>query len=135
MSEKRYTPDPITELKENEIFVFGANYQGIHGAGAAKAAADFYGAKYGVGKGFTGRCYAFPTVVFPGAVHKLSTASLHEEMKDFLKCVEQNPDLTFMLTKVGCGLAGVKVEEMKEVFKAHYNPELHTNLVYPIEFE
>lgn len=134
MFTKKYTPENITQLEEYEVFCFGSNYQGNHGGGAAKAAFDLFGAEYGIGKGLTGQCYAFPTVVFPGVEHRLSNASLHREMIDFLKCVKKKPEYTFYLTKVGCGLAGITIDEMKGIFLAHYNPEDYPNLIYPIEF-
>lgn len=59
---KRITPTMVTELKEDEIFVFGSNLHGLHGGGAARYAFDHFGAEYGVGVGFTGQCYAIPTM-------------------------------------------------------------------------
>ena len=59
---KRYTPEIISELKENEIFVFGSNLAGLHGGGAARAAFNKFGAVWGQGVGFQGQSYAIPTM-------------------------------------------------------------------------
>jgi hypothetical protein len=97
------------------IFVFGSNLAGRHGAGAAKAAARYYGAQYGVGKGRTGRAYALPT-----KDEELNTLS-HEIIQDFvdrfINYVEINSHLKFWMTRVGCGLAGYKDEDIAPLFQ------------------
>lgn len=60
--DREYTPEFITELKTNEIFVFGSNIRGFHGGGAARIANKKFGAEWGVGEGLTGKCYALPTM-------------------------------------------------------------------------
>lgn len=45
--EKRYTPERITELKPNEVFVFGSNLAGAHAGGAARIAMERFGAVWG----------------------------------------------------------------------------------------
>lgn len=60
--DREYTPEFITELKTNEIFVFGSNIRGFHGGGAARIANKKFGAEWGVGEGLTGQCYALPTM-------------------------------------------------------------------------
>ncbi len=62
MEQTRITPDRITSLKDNEIFVFGSNKEGMHGGGAARIAYEDFGAEWGVGIGMTGQCYAIPTM-------------------------------------------------------------------------
>lgn len=119
--EKRTTPEEIKRLAPNEIFVFGSNTQGIHGRGAALTAKMRFGAEQYVGEGLTGRCYAFPTMdVAPTARFKLvqrSEGGLLYSVALFYDCVLQNPDTVFLLTKVGCGLAGFGEEFMKRYFK------------------
>ena len=56
------TPDRISELKENEIFVFGSNLAGAHGDGAARLAYNRFGAVWGEGVGLHGKTYAIPTM-------------------------------------------------------------------------
>jgi len=118
----------ITKLKENEIFVFGSNLAGSHGGGAAKYAKDNFGAEEGVGEGFTGKCYAFPTLgthleMRKDSELKISVAKLY-------KACEVNSDKTFLLTAVGTGIAGYPVEYMKHLFD---NPP--ANLTLPDEFK
>lgn len=118
------TPDNITELKPNEIFVFGSNTAGRHGAGAAKVAHDKFGAEYGVGEGLTGQSYALPTL--NGALEKRALVEISRSALKFKRFAEANPHLTFYLTKVGCGLAGFDEEEMKQMF--YYLP---VNVIVP----
>ncbi len=104
----------IKELKPNQIFVFGSNLAGRHGRGAALQANREFGAVYGIGEGLTGRCYALPTLDF--YLKKRSGVELAESARRFLKCAREMPDTEFLLTKVGCGLAGYSEEMMKEMF-------------------
>ena len=110
----RTTPEYITELAENERFVFGANLTGRHGRGAARQAMDQFGAQYGVGEGLTGQCYAFPTL--DAYFRKLPLDTLREGVSNLIETAEANPHLTFLVTKVGCGLAGFSEGTMIDVF-------------------
>lgn len=87
------------------IFVFGSNLQGRHGKGAAKFAVDNYGAVYGEGRGLQGNSYALPTKETP--YKTLTHTEIRENIKEFLSFAEERKDLTFLLTPVGCGFAGV----------------------------
>jgi hypothetical protein len=90
----------------NTIFVFGSNLAGRHGKGAAVHAKKYYGAEYGVGEGLTGRSYALPT-----KDENLNVRSLQEiknSIQTFSNFARENPQYTFELTPVGCGLAGYK---------------------------
>jgi len=71
MYNREYTPDRITELKLNELFVFGSNLAGAHGGGAARLAYERFGAVWGQGVGLQGRCYAIPTM--QGGVETIRT--------------------------------------------------------------
>lgn len=100
----------------DEIFVFGSNEAGRHGAGAARYAALNHGAQYGVGFGPTGRSFAIPTKDF--AINTLSLESVKFYVDIFLLYAKENPHLTFRLTPIGCGLAGFTVEEIVPLFDA-----------------
>ena len=104
----------ITELKPNEIFVFGSNLAGRHGAGAARQAREQFGAPMGVGEGLTGRSYAFPTL--DENLNRRSMKDLRESRARLYFTCEENPELTFLLTKVGCGLAGYPEADMRALF-------------------
>ena len=105
----RVASDRITELDENEIFVFGSNIQGMHGGGAAWIASQKFGAEWGVGEGFTGRTYALPTM--EGEV------SMRHAVDHFTDCARQHPELTFLVTAVGCGIAGYTPQQVAPLFK------------------
>ena len=106
---RRVASDRISALEDGEIFVFGSNIQGMHGGGAAWYAHRNYGAEWGVGEGLTGRSYALPTM--EGA------ASLKKAADNFTGCARQHPELTFLLTAVGCGIAGYTPQEVAPLFK------------------
>ena len=107
---KRLAPDNITELSECEIFVFGSNLEGQHMGGAARYAYDHFGAEWGNGVGPQGRCYAIPTMHGP-----LSTIKPYVD--DFIEYARQHPMNRFLLTRIGCGIAGFKDKDMAPLFK------------------
>lgn len=97
-----------------EIFTFGSNLAGRHGAGAALHARKHHGAVYGVGVGRTGDAYAIPTKGY-----QLQTLPLHtilSYVKGFLAYARSNPQLRFNVTRIGCGLAGYKDEDIGPLF-------------------
>jgi len=101
-------------LNPYTCFVFGSNLAGRHGAGAAKVAHQKYGAKYGIGVGFYGNSFAIPTKDL-----KLSTLNLEQIesfVNEFLK-FSFNRNLDFFVTRIGCGLAGYKDEQIAPLFK------------------
>lgn len=106
---RRIASDRIATLGENEIFVFGSNIQGSHGGGAAWFAYKKLGAEWGVGEGLTGRCYALPTME--------GEAALKVAVDHFIACAKQHPELTFLVTAVGCGIAGYTPNEVAPLFK------------------
>lgn len=106
---RRVASDRITELGANEIFVFGSNIQGAHGGGAAWFAHKRFGAEWGVGEGLTGRTYALPTME--------GEMSLKHAVDHFVDCAKQHPELTFLVTAVGCGIAGYTAAEVAPLFK------------------
>ena len=111
LSERRYTPENISSLAENEIFVFGSNLQGSHGGGAAAAAVRYFGAVWGQGVGMQGQCYAIPTM--HGGVD-----AIRPYVDEFIDYAIQHPELTFLVTRIGCGIAGFKDEQMAPLFAA-----------------
>ena len=94
-----YTPDRITELGENEIFVFGSNLAGAHGGGAALLAYRKFGAIWGQGVGLQGQSYGIPTM--QGGVETIAPY-----VDEFIEFAKAHPELTFFVTKIGCGIAG-----------------------------
>lgn len=111
----KITPRWVTDLEPNQIFVFGSNLSGIHGAGAAKLAMK-WGAEYGVGEGLRGQTYALPTVQEQVA-GPLTIKQIEAHVNRFLDVVEANPDLEFLLTEVGCGLCGYTPEDIAPLFE------------------
>ena len=106
---RRVASDSITQLGDNEIFVFGSNIQGMHGGGAAWYANKHFGAEWGVGEGLTGSTYALPTME--------EKSSLQHAVKNFIACARQHPELTFLVTAVGCGIAGYTAAEVAPLFR------------------
>ena len=106
---RRVAADRIAELGAGEVFVFGSNIQGAHGGGAAWFAHKHFGAEWGVGEGLTGRTYALPTME--------GKDSMKAAVDRFVACARQHPELTFLVTAVGCGIAGYTPEEVAPLFK------------------
>ena len=106
---RRVTPDFITKLKEGEIFVFGSNKEGMHGGGAARIAYKEFGARWGEGVGMTGRCYAIPTM-------DGSLDIIRKHVDDFTEYAAAHPALTFLVTRIGCGIAGWRDSEIAPLF-------------------
>ncbi len=111
MKTYHISPDRITELRSDEIFVFGSNAQGLHGGGAAHDAHRLFGAVWGEGIGRTGQCYAIPTM--DGSV-----AAIQLYVDDFIRYAAEHPELTFLVTEIGCGIAGYTPEQIAPLFTA-----------------
>lgn len=99
----------------NEVFVFGSNLAGHHGAGAAKYARDHLGAEYGVGVGMTGRCYAIPTKDF--TITTMSLGDIERYVHKFVEFTNNYPNVNFFITAIGTGLAGYKHKHIAPMFK------------------
>lgn len=110
MYDRRYTPERISELKSNEIFVFGSNLEGSHGGGAAKLAYKRFGAVWGEGVGLHGQSYAIPTM--QGGVD-----TIKPYVDAFIRFAKRNRHLAFLVTRIGCGIAGFRDEEIAPLFK------------------
>lgn len=105
-----YTPDYITELKTDEVFVFGSNLAGMHGGGAAYVAFRQFGAVMGCGVGLRGQSYAIPTM--QGGVE-----TIKPYVDDFIAFAKAHPELFFYVTRIGCGIAGFRDEEIAPLFR------------------
>lgn len=124
MLSNRCTPENITSLAPNEVFVFGSKPNGHHKSGAAKTAIEKYGAIEGKHKDFSGQSYAIP-------VHKEKTSKMDKAVKEFIAFAKTNPDKRFMVLLIGCGKAGMDVRFVAEMFSyaIHFN-----NIFLPREF-
>lgn len=108
--------ETITKLRENEIFVFGSNLSGRHGKGAAKQALS-WGARWGQASGLQGKTYGIPTK--DASIRRtLSVSEIKPFVDRFIEFAKENPHLTFLVTEIGCGLAGYKPKDIAPLFKA-----------------
>ena len=124
MSTQRITPNHISQLAANEIFVFGSNLQGHHYGGAARIANEKFGAIFGQGVGLQGQSYAIPTM--QGGVE-----TIRPYVDEFIEFAKQHPELTFLVTRIGCGIAGFKDSEIAPLFTAAVGME---NVALPQSF-
>lgn len=109
MNKKRISSNRITYLAPNEVFVFGSNLQGAHGGGAARMAYENFGAVWGKGVGMYGKTYAIPTM--QGGV-----GTIKPYVDDFLQFVSVHGELDFLVTEIGCGIAGFTPHEIAPLF-------------------
>lgn len=117
--DKQVSPDFISDLKANEVFVFGSNLDGAHGGGAAKIAREKFGAIWGQGVGLQGQSYGIPTM--HGGVEDIKPY-----VNEFIEFARSHPELTFLVTRVGCGIAGFHDSEMAPLFaQAVSIPNIH----------
>lgn len=107
--------DGFPKLLAGTIFVFGSNLAGRHGLGAAKTARQQYGAQYGVGVGRTGNAYAIPTK--GRNMEVLALFDIQRGCEQFVMYAKAHPELSFFLTRIGCGLAGYKDHQIAPFFK------------------
>ena len=110
----RITPEYISSLKPNEIFVFGSNLAGMHGGGAARTARLHFGAVLGNGDGPQGQSYAIPTM--QGGVE-----TIRPYVDKFIAYAKSHPEQTFLVTPIGCGIAGFTPEDIASLFKGAVN--------------
>lgn len=112
----RVTPEWIDDLQENQVFVFGSNLAGMHGGGAARVARLRFGAVMGKGVGIQGRSYAIPTM-------QGGTETIRPYVNDFIAYAKEHPELTFLVTPIGCGIAGFEPEDIAPLFEEASNVE------------
>ena len=120
----RITPEHIKSLKDNEIFVFGSNLAGAHGGGAAYLAYQRFGAVMGQGVGLQGQSYAIPTM-------QGGPDTILPYVEEFIRFADMHPELTFLVTKIGCGIAGFTPREIAPLFAGAVNVK---NIHLPKDF-
>lgn len=121
---RRIAPDRIAELRDDEIFVFGSNLAGMHAGGAARIACRCFGAVWGQGVGLQGQSYAIPTM--QGGV-----GTIRPYVDEFIDFARRHPHLKFLVTEIGCGIAGFTPEEIAPLFAAAVSVE---NIWLPARF-
>lgn len=114
MNPMNYTPENITELGPDEIFVFGSNLAGRHAGGAARVAMERFGAVWGRGVGIQGQSYAIPTT--QGGVD-----TIRPYVDQFIELAREWDQTTFYVTRIGCGIAGFTDEEIAPLFDRAYD--------------
>ena len=124
MTNQRITPNRITQLAANEVFVFGSNLQGHHYGGAARIAEEKFGAIFGQGVGLQGQSYAIPTM--QGGVE-----TIRPYVDEFIEFAKQHPELIFYVTRIGCGIAGFQDSEIAPLFRGAIGME---NVALPQSF-
>jgi hypothetical protein len=125
----KYTQENIQTLKPHQVIVFGANEKGVHGAGLAKLAFKKFGARYGVGRGLQGQSYALPTKDFE--IQTLPLYDIEQNIKEFLDFAKTKPELEFLCSKIGTGLAGYNTDQIGPLFGKF---EIPPNVILPFEF-
>ncbi|EJW93949.1 hypothetical protein EVA_17947 [gut metagenome] len=120
----QFTPQYIRELASDEIFVFGSNLAGMHGGGAARFAYEKFGAVWGEGVGLHGQTYAIPTM-------QGGTDTIRPYVDEFIAFAKNHPEYTFLVTPIGCGIAGFTEEEIAPLFQEAIQVE---NIVLPEGF-
>lgn len=109
MNKERIASEKIEQLKENEIFVFGSNLHGLHAGGAARIAYNKFGAIWGCGFGLQGKSFAIPTMFD-------EVRRIQPYIDEFIIFAEEHPEYKFLVTRIGCGIAGFKDEEIAPLF-------------------
>ena len=126
MNKKRISPNYITQLAPNEVFVFGSNLQGMHGGGAARLAYREFGAEWGQGVGLFGQSYAIPTML--GGVE-----TIKPYVDDFIEFAKKHSELDFLVTEIGCGIAGFTLQEIAPLFSRAITEDIQ-NIYLPESF-
>lgn len=124
MYSREFTPGRISELQNNEVFVFGSNLAGAHGGGAARAAYNKFGAVWGEGVGLFGRSYAIPTM--QGGVE-----TIKPYVDEFIRFAKEHCELKFLVTRIGCGIAGFGDSDIAPLFEEAIDVE---NIILPRSF-
>lgn len=112
--KNRITPNQINELEPNQVFVFGSNTKGYHGGGAAYFAHKNFGAEWGIAEGVSGKTYAIPTC--DTRIKKIDIEELSLSIDRFVGYACGNPEYIFLVTPIGCGIAGFTPDEIAPLF-------------------
>lgn len=121
--EHRVTPDRIDHLHNGQVFVFGSNSQGLHRGGAARVALTKFGATMGQGEGLQGQSYAIPTMD--------GLTALAANIRTFVLFAKEHPEMTFLVTRIGCGVAGYRASQVAPLFVGAVDVE---NIWLPMDF-
>lgn len=113
--ERRVTPEHITHLDPNQVFVFGSSARGAHGKGAALTAKRKFGARIGQGDGLQGHSYGISTK--DCNICTLPLDRIADKVARFIRFAAEHPELTFLVTPIGCGLAGYKPSQIAPMFR------------------
>ena len=124
MYDREFTSERISELRDNEIFVFGSNLAGMHGGGAALIAFQLFGAVWGQGTGLQGRSYGIPTM--HGGVDVIKPY-----VDEFIKFAAEHNEYKFLVTRIGCGIAGFRAEDIAPLFANAMDLQ---NVILPRDF-
>ena len=124
IDKTRITASLVTSLKPDEVFVFGSNLAGFHGGGAAAMALMYFGAVWGQGVGLHGQSYAIPTM--QGGVETIAPY-----VDEFIEYAKNHPEKRFLVTEIGCGIAGFAPEEIAPLFAKAADVE---NITLPQRF-
>ena len=122
--KERITPEFIQKLQPDEVFVFGSNLAGMHGGGAARIARMFFGAKMGQGVGLQGSSYAIPTM-------QGGTETIAPYVNEFIRFAKAHPEKRFLVTRIGCGIAGFEPEDIAPLFREAVSV---SNVTLPADF-
>jgi hypothetical protein len=125
MTTTRISPKWINSLQDGEIFVFGSNSGGYHGGGAA-ALAMKWGAIWGQGVGLQGQTYAIPTMFN-------TAAEIKPQVDEFLTFAKAHPELKFLVTEIGCGIAGFTPDDIAPLFQSAIDDNIE-NVYLPESF-
>ena len=123
-----HTETAITQLPENQVFVFGSNLAGLHRGGAARTAKDFFGALQGVGRGWSGQSFAIPTL--NEHFQPMPLSQIQHYIDDFKIYTQNHPKFTYFVTSVGCGGAGYRPNDIAPFFRG-----ISDNVILPISFK
>lgn len=126
----RTIPTQINELNQEEIFVFGSNLSGYHAGGAARIAYEKFGATWECGEGISGKSYAIPTIGH-GAREPLPLDEIKKHVDAFIAYAINTPECRFLVTPIGCGIAGFKASDIAPLFIKATHVE---NIWLPSEF-
>lgn len=133
-----YTPEIISKLKPNEIFVYGSNRQGILGGGSAYYAKTYFGAVDGIPSGMTGQCYGIYTLdhevnIDDECKRSVPLLEIREQIIKLYNFAKRHPDKKYLVTKIGTKIAGYSMEEIANCFTSIYGT-VPKNVVLPKEF-
>lgn len=116
----------IESLKPNQIFVFGSNTEGRHGAGTARLCLNKYGAKYGQASGLQGQSYGLITTdLTTSKFPSRSKSEILIEINKLYEFAKAHPELEFLVayTAEGYNLCGYSSEDLAKMFASFDIPE------------